>query len=260
MGHDGFLHIGIGNEFMQLSDIDLLKCIDCQGGLIVKESVVESGEIVHGHLKCTKCSRNYPVIEHVGIFFKREVLRNYLKGWEIKKIEELGYFDTLEGSAKSEKPGEKLQLAVAENWEYQWEKVWAWTPEEDIFGKDLFWKFIPIKPEEVTGKTVFVACGGRGREAFHLSQFAPRKIIVNEIGVEIYSIRKLIPGDGRNVVLLRSDITHHPVKEEKAEITICDHALQHVLDHEYAFTQMVHSVKKRGLIGICVYSYENNFL
>ena len=78
--------------------------------------------------------------------------------------------------------------------------------------------------------------------------------------ISLYSIRKLIPGDGRNVVLIRSDITHHPVKEEKAEITICDHALQHVLDHKYAFTQMVHSVKKRGLIGICVYSYENNFL
>jgi len=106
---------------------------------------------------------------------------------------------------------------------------------------------------------VIVWCGGNGREAYHISKFNPSLLIVNEIGDEIYRINGLI-SQGINLLLLRCDMLHNPLRDGVADISICDHALQHVVDKPGAFSAISNVLASGGKAAICVYSYENNFL
>ena len=114
--------------------------------------------------------------------------------------------------------------------------------------------------EAFKDKTILVGCGGRGREAYHLLKFDPVMIIVVEIGKSIYEIAKNISDPESKLILLRSDLTYPPLKKNIADVSICDHALQHIVDHISAFKQMVEITKSGGVVSVCVYSYEGNFL
>ena len=248
---------------MQAEDIELLKCVDCDGGLEIEDARREEQTLVDGLLRCYSCDRRYPILNSVAIFFRREVLKDYLQSWEIEHIRKLGYDRALEGASNRD-PSHLKQVSVAENWQYQWQQVLPYEAsdleEDDLMGESLFWKFIPISRELVRSKKVLVACGGRGRETYHLAKCNPEKIVVNELGTEIYSIADIIPDSGKRLVLLRSDISYPPIKENSVEVAICDHALQHVLDHRLAFSKLTKSVKMNGTVAICVYSRENNYL
>ncbi len=45
-----------------------------------------------------------------------------------------------------------------------------------------------------------------------------------------------------------------------ADISICDHALQHVPDYAKAFRELARVTRFEGHVAICVYSWENNFV
>jgi SAM-dependent methyltransferase len=250
---------------MLVSDIGLLECVDCRGDLHIHSAERRDGHILDGILRCGLCGAMYPVLRGVGIFFRKEVALHFLSKEE---------FSALRGSGNPSAFGERTviakedqkQLLVAKNWQYQWEQVAAYDAavltrdSKDLYGSDVFWKFIPIPPESVLGKTLYVACAGRGREAFHLTRQNPAKLIINEIGSEIYAISDLIADFKGKLLLLRCDVSYSPLKQGIADITICDHALQHVSDHTLGFSSLVKATKKNGLVCICVYSRENNFL
>ena len=90
-------------------------------------------------------------------------------------------------------------LRLSENWQYQWSEVIPFDAAdltkhpEDMFGENVFWRFIPLAETDIKDKIIFVACGGRGREVFHISKRSPSKIIVNEIGTEVYAIKRSAP-------------------------------------------------------------------
>ncbi|MBN2452727.1 MAG: methyltransferase domain-containing protein [Candidatus Omnitrophica bacterium] len=251
---------------MLVDDIGLLECIECRGDLAAVFCEFENNMINYGILRCGRCGREYPVIDSVGVFFRKNVLPYYLSKREKFCMEKMGIKTDFCGKAENLECGQKKQLLVSKNWEYQWEHVSTFDSDdfnrdpEDLFGSAVFWRFIPITNKKVEGKVVYVACGGRGREVFHIAKVGPSKIIINEIGAEIYSIPKLIPEWRQNMLLLRCDICRSPLKNEMADIAICDHALQHILDHKLGFSQLVRVTKSGGIVGICVYSRENNFI
>lgn len=51
-----------------------------------------------------------------------------------------------------------------------------------------------------------------------------------------------------------------PLKHGICDVALCDHALQHVLDHRRAFASMAALLRPGGLISVCVYSHENNII
>ena len=251
---------------MLIEDVRFLRCIECGGDLSAECHEGEGKKINQGILKCVSCSRKYPIIDEVGVFFHKDILLHYLSKREKACMERMGMRLEPDNKVAKLNKGQKKQFLASRNWEHQWEEVSAFDIDtlnrdpEDLFGSVVFWKFIPIAPEKIKGKVVYVACGGRGREAFHVLKQDPSKLIINEIGVEIYSIPKLMSEYNDKLLLLRCDVCYSPLRKEAADITICDHALQHVLDHKLGFSELVKNTKPGGSINICVYSYENNFI
>lgn len=249
---------------MREEHISLLKCIKCKGKLDFSRDhyhKIKDDKIELGVLSCLQCKAFYPIINGVGVFFPEQLLGHYLNEKEKEICCQIGL---KYGFLKNElNKIEKKQLNVAKNWSYEWNEVYNYSKEDlekdDFFGENLFFKFIPIMPVDFNDKVVVIWCGGKGREAYHISKYKPRLIVVNEIGDEIYGIRSL-GSDTDNWLLLRCDMNDNPLKAELADYSICDHALQHVANHKLGFLKMLEVLKIEGIFGLNVYSYENNFL
>ncbi|MBF0500424.1 MAG: methyltransferase domain-containing protein [Candidatus Riflebacteria bacterium] len=246
---------------MRVSDINLLQCLDCAGDLYLRQGTPDGHIIVQGILVCAQCGSWYPIVDEVGIFFKPALLSNYLSPRESEVIRSFGLSPSLPKTATDE---EKRQLAVSQNWEFEWNIIHPFEKKDltgnGFFGAEVFWNFIPLERYEIHNKIVFIGCGARGREAFHVAQENPSLIIINEIGSEIYSIKDLFSDSPVPILLLRGDLTSLPLKDHTVNVAICDHALQHIPDYQKAFSVLSRIVCSGGMTAICVYSLENNFL
>jgi uncharacterized protein YbaR (Trm112 family)/SAM-dependent methyltransferase len=248
---------------MKDSYLRLLRCISCSSPLELSERFPhksENGNIELGVLTCLNCKANYPIIKGVGVFFPAYLWKHYLNKNEIEICKSLGLeikgAECLQGKAKK-------QLSVAERWSYQWNRLYSYSAsdleKQDLYGRDSFFKFIPIEPSDLKGKVIVIWCGGRGREAYHLAKYKPSLIIINEIGDQIYGISEILPGDVE-LLLIRCDMTNNPLIDSFVDYSICDHALQHVADHNLGFKKMLSVLKTGGIVAVNVYSYENNFV
>lgn len=251
---------------MLARDIPLLCCADCGAPLALAEGeAAADGVLSHALLCCQGCGRFFPVVDGVAVLFRREMLLDLIHPREVQAITARGWERCLEGGGRSGSEADRAQVAVADNWSYQWEEVTAgWTAEDfrkdGLCGAAAFWNFIPVEPSSVRDATVLVACGGLGRETFHLLAAGAGRVIVNEIGTEIYRVPQLVPEHQGRLLLVRSDLRHLPVASGAVDLAICDHALQHVVDHGSGFAQLVRTVRPGGRVAICVYSWEGNLL
>jgi len=214
-----------------------------------------------GVLTCDDCNARYPIIDGVAVFFRRDLIGQFLNKYEKDVCRRLGvHFDT-DSSRITET--ERKQYLIARNWSYQWNEVYCYTrkdfEKEGWLREELFFKFIPIDPSDLKDKSLVVWCVGRGKEAFHLAKYDPGLIVVIEIGDEIYGIRELID-ERMNLLLIRCDMMMNPLRADVGDYSICDHALQHVADNRIGFQQIVRVLKPGGIVAMNVYSYENNFL
>lgn len=249
---------------MITDDIKYLRCVDCAGELDAHTLVQDGDAIIEGILECTKCHRHYPILETVGIFFRKEVLADFLDPREEEALRQRGWIRCLDSSGAHDDDHQR-QRAVAQNWEYQWGEVAGWWQEHDFnqdgcLGADAFWTFIPLARQDIVGKKILVAAGGLGREAYHLAKEKPSRLFVNEIGTEIYKTRSLVEGADRLLILMRSDMIHLPMAANSVDVTICDHALQHVPNHRRAYARLTEVTAAGGRVAVCVYSEENNLV
>ena len=54
---------------MLVTDVVSLQCVDCFGDFEVNKIESDNGIVINSLLKCTACSRHYPILNGVGIFF-----------------------------------------------------------------------------------------------------------------------------------------------------------------------------------------------
>ncbi|MFH1059067.1 MAG: methyltransferase domain-containing protein [Pseudomonadota bacterium] len=253
-------------KLMRVQDIDLLRCIDCNNldNLELMQQHQIGEEIISGLLRCKSCNAIYPILNSTGVFFRRSEWQEYLTSSELATLIRLGFSKYFQENDLPGSGRKSLQAQVADNWEFQWREVYAWSKSDldsgSIFNEKTFWEFIPLEPESIIGKVVYVACGGRGREAYHLAKHRPSLIIVAEIGAEVYDIYNLGIDERVPLMLLRCDVSSCPLREAVVDVSICDHALQHVKYYAYGYSELVKATKVGGKVGICVYSHENNFL
>ncbi|KPA16304.1 type 11 methyltransferase [Candidatus Magnetomorum sp. HK-1] len=252
---------------MNRNDVYYLRCIECFNDLKCNIIEEKNDRIINGFFSCEKCNAIYPILNEVGIFFKKNLFDLYLTDFEKRIIKELSI--NLENSYKDniKTEGYEKQYKGTKNWEYEWKEFLEkeynaelFENKENVFSEEIFWKYIPLEKESIKNKKVFVGCGGAGREAYHISKHNPEKIFMNDLNIYIYNSKEILTNIIDRLVLLRFDVSYSPIKPETMDIVICDHALQHVYEPDRAFKNFVDSLNKDGLIGICVYSKEGNWL
>jgi SAM-dependent methyltransferase len=249
---------------MRDQDLGLLCCLECQGELSLNDAQRNAnGTIESGLLRCLSCDQCYAVLRGVLLAFRRDVLGSYLSAEEKASIINMGYEKALVGLGLVDK-NEQAQVDVSENWEFQWNEVMVYDRDrlegDGLYSAKALSAFIPIPPEDLAGSCVFVGCGGRGREAYHIHKLGAGRVIINELGREIYGIPKATGLPPEDLLLIRGDVRYLPLKDGSVDIAICDHALQHVIDHNGGFSSMSRIARAGGLVSVCVYSWENNFL
>lgn len=242
-----------------------MRCLECQAPLsLVKQPapVMAGQEIKFGALQCQACQARYPIVQGVGVFFLRDLMAEYLTPEEVQVAQDYG----IELPSQPSQPLAELeqrQIATAQNWSYQWNVVERYDHQDlagELFhGEETFFLFIPLPKDVIRDKVVVVWCGGRGREAYHLHKCTPKLVIVVEIGDEIYGIRDLLDPEV-DLLLLRADMTKSPLQPGVADISICDHSLQHVSNHRVGYANLVEVLRPGGLAAVNAYSYENNWL
>lgn len=246
---------------MQFSDLPLVMCLECKNDLMLYKGTVTSGHIEHGILKCTECGMCYPVIDFVVVMFKKEKLLLHLSESELQYLNIMGYSECIPNSFNVDTEYMR-QVDVASNWEYQWTQQYNYSNEDFsknyFLSEEMFYEFIPVRHDDVAGKHVCIVCSGKGREAYNILLRNPEKIACCEIGSEIYQTRHVVNSD--KILLIKSDAMDVPLKSSAFDLVICDHALQHVLDHQKAFSEMSRVAGPTGNVAINVYSYENNFI
>ena len=246
---------------MNKSDVKFLKCVDCDSDLAPIKCTLFGERITYGLLRCTKCKRAYPILNSVGVFFRKPDFFLFVTDYEIKEINKNGLSESFDGLAKNNSAKTK-QVLVAENWAYQHSEIYRFEEHIEEYSRhgEMFRKFIPICFEEIRSSIVCTACVGRGKEVLHVLKFGPEKVFVSEIGVEIYDLLDIFGEDVNKMVIMRCNETYSPIKDGIIDIYICDHAMQHIENRDLAFFNMVKRVRKGGVLSFCVYSYENNFL
>lgn len=153
----------------------------------------------------------------------------------------------------------------AANWAVQFGKEFRVTTDDlledhGFWGKNAFFSYCGLAPEDVQGKTVLIACGGTGREAWHCLNAGAAMVYVLDLGEHLFALTQLLEGFQGRFVLVRADATVLPFSDGSFDLCLCDHALQHIPDHKTAFSELKRCCKPYGLVSVCVYSHENNFL
>ncbi len=109
---------------MTESDISLIRCVDCHGDLTIITADTIEQRIINGIIKCNQCEREFPVLREVGIFFRKQVVDDYLNDGERIELGKLSYSSAF-SDPKEITTGDEKQLAVSRNWEHQWNQVFS---------------------------------------------------------------------------------------------------------------------------------------
>ena len=168
---------------MLISDLNLLKCVDCSGALNLIKVQDNQNIFLNALVECASCARNYPILNGVGIFFRKNVYGSFLTNAEKKQIISLGYQKALEGITEVSNLNDVNQFSGTQFYQKIFEEFVQYTNEDfgknDYQGKELFQKFIPMDFDSFIDKNLFIGCGGGGREVFHVLNHNPKKIIVS---------------------------------------------------------------------------------
>lgn len=240
----------------QKNFIPILCCPSCRGTLSVDSGNDNKTDIIQGELQCDCCNSSYPIIDGIPYLLpdklRAEILRENNSCNTNQSNQQLHTQD-------------KLKIDVAQNWAYQFGDTFPVSIEQintkdGFHAKQAFYNFCGLTEGSLKDKIVGVYCGGSGREAFHVSQENPKLFIVMDMGRHIHCIPELIEKNSDQMLLICCDATNAPIVDNTFDISICDHALQHIQNYQEAYKNFVRASKQNGIISICVYSHENNWI
>ena len=245
---------------MIASDICFLCCPCCQSDLAIKD--IESdghGAIKNAILYCIECQTTIPVVDYIVVCLPDFAARKLLNDDVYREYSKKAFVPDSIISYIDEKT---IQSGL--NWENQMADRFLVSKnllESDGFwGKEAFWSFCGLHPDTLKDKNICVYCGGSGREIYHLLHTQASTVFVVDIGAHLFNVPKLCNNFLTRMVLIMSDFYCNIIKNDIISVSICDHALQHIKDNRNAFGHIEEKTRPDGLISICVYSHENNFL
>ena len=249
---------------MLRSDVQYLWCPKCYGDLMVTVIKSIGNTIDEGYLACVNCEENYPIINTVANFFSSSVRDQVLSVEEselVKNVLPKGI--SIDNGTDLIIHNKTVQSGM--HWSKQFGEYFHVKKElldsnSGFWSEKTYFEYSGIDKEQLEGNTVAIFCGGSGREGYHLGNAKTKKVIVLDIGNHINLLPKLYGDNAEKYILIRCDASLHPIRTKSVDIATCDHALQHIVDHRQVYGKISKVVVDKGIICICVYSFENNFL
>jgi 2-polyprenyl-3-methyl-5-hydroxy-6-metoxy-1,4-benzoquinol methylase len=183
--------------------LDLLACPECGSDVDVAEARVEEegGDLVEGELACSGCGRRYPVRGRVPVF-----------------VDESQY---------------------ADSFGWQWLR-WAKLQRDSYNGTNIVRNTILKRsgwsPEHLAGKRL-VECGcGSGSETEVLAGLADT-VVAFDLSEGVFAFdEELLRRE--NVLVMRADILHIPLKRERFDVVYCHRVIMHTPDPAASFASM----------------------
>jgi len=196
--------------------LELLCCPECKKDLMLIGASESHGEIENGHLKCSSCSKLYPVVRSIPRFVSAE---NY-----------------------------------ASNFGFQW-KRFRKTQLDSYSGlpisRNRFFNQTGLAPENLNGKLVLdIGCGSGRFSEIALSSGA-RVVALDYSSAVDACADNLLKYPSLNMV--QADIYELPFKPGLFDLVYCFGVLQHTPDVENAFKALSIHVTPGGLLAVDVY-------
>ena len=199
-----------------------LRCPLCRGSLSLATDGRDGPHVMRGHLLCTTCRRDYPIVEGVPRLLAREL------------------------------PPDMAQ--TARNFGQSW-RMWSQIHDERYRWQFLRW-MQPLQPADFADRLVLDMGCGKGRHLRVVSQFGAREVIGVDLS-EAVDVAFANTRDLDHVHVVQGDIFQMPVVRDFA-LAFSIGVIHHTPDPARAFAVLADHVQPGGTVACWVYGRENN--
>ena len=199
------------------SNIELLCCPECRGNLSVFVEELADSEVIESskYLRCGNCTEDYPIHDGVVLFDK-------------KLVPEVRSFST------------------------QWQRFQKTQFDTDDIDESEIRFQTETGIENLNGKVVCDYGVGPGRFLKQAVALDPKLAIAIDASDAIFVANKNF-ADVSNILLLKTDLLKHPLKDGVVDVGYCIGVLHHITNPIKAFLLIVDSIKIQGLFALSVY-------
>jgi SAM-dependent methyltransferase len=197
--------------------LELVHCPTSHGDLKLSAAEQDGDEITSGSLDCQDCQRNWPILGGIPRF--------------------------IEGISSEA----DLRKVYADSFGHQC-TTYDWLRDED---EEEFYAITDLRPEDLSGKTVFDAGCGGGRLARIV---APRcgEFVGLDYSIAVEKAYELCRGV-ENAHFIQCDINNHPLKPETFDLVYSHGVLHHTPDTKRSFDNIPALVKSDGVLYVALF-------
>jgi SAM-dependent methyltransferase len=197
--------------------LELVHCPTCHGDLELSAAEQEGDEISSGSLDCRGCERKWPIVRGIPRFIE-------------------GISDEAD-----------LRKVYADSFGHQW-TTYDWLRDED---EEEFFTITDLRPEDLSGKTVFDAGCGGGRLARIVAPRC-REFVGLDYSIAVEKAYELCRGV-ENAHFIQCDINKHPLKPETFDLVYSHGVLHHTPDTKRSFDNIPALVKSDGVVYVALF-------
>ncbi len=200
-----------------------LACPVCQGQIALRDGAEREGlEIMTGHLNCTNCAREYPIVGGIPRFA------------DLAEVEE-----------------EKAATAAGFGWEWK-----QFTQHDEKYADQLLGWLNPVKPEFFKDKVVLDGGCGKGRHLTLAAEWGAKEVIGVDLS-EAVDTSFAATRAMENVHVVQGDICRLPLRPV-FDYAFSLGVLDHLGNPIEGFKSLASKVKPGGHVSAWVYGAENN--
>jgi SAM-dependent methyltransferase len=199
-----------------------LVCPSCQAGLTLATNKSEADEIIEGELRCSGCSKTFPITCGVPRFS------------DLSSVE-------------------KDKQETAENFGWQWTHF---TQEDNLYSDQFLGWLQPVTSGFFKNKVVIEGGCGKGRHTLLAAQWGARDVIGIDLSAAVdsaFAATRNLP----NAHIVQTDIYKLPFRKT-FDYAFSVGVLHHLPDPKGGFESLAGKVKPGGHISAWVYGAENN--
>ena len=203
--------------------LNYLACPACKGDIVLHTTIsVAESEILEGGLRCSACSKEYPIVRGVPRFA------------DLESIDE-------------------EKAATASSFGYEWKHF---TQEDPKYAQQLLGWIDPVKPDFFKDKIVLDAGCGKARHTQLAAEWGARDVIGIDLSDAVESAfaatREL-----ENAHVVQGDICNLPFKRT-FDYAFSIGVLDHLAEPLNGFNEIASRLKPGGSFSVWVYGAENN--